>query len=74
MPTLLRQNGFDVRMYFDDHDPAHVHVFKSGGQAKVELGSAERLPSLIMVQGMSIKDAKRAIEIVTEHQSKLLEK
>lgn len=37
MPTLIRQDGFDVRMYFDDHDPPHVHVFKAGGQAKITI-------------------------------------
>lgn len=61
-------------MYFDDHDPSHVHAFKSGGQTKIALGSLEVLPSLILIQGMSAKDAKRAIELVTENQVKLLEK
>ncbi len=51
MPTLLRQDGFDIRMYFDDHDPPHIHAFKAGDQAKVALGSLEVAPSLIMVQG-----------------------
>ncbi len=61
-------------MYLDEHIPPHVHVFKAGGQAKIEIGNPEQLPSLISVQGMSAKDAKRAIEIVTEHQDKLLQK
>jgi len=74
MPTLLRQDGFDIRMYFDDHDPPHVHVFKAGEQAKIELNRLDVLPSLILVQGMSVKDAKAAISIVTEYQTYLLEK
>jgi len=74
MPTLLRQDGFDIRMYFDDHDPPHVHVFKAGEQAKIELDRLDVLPSLILVQGMSVKDAKAAISIVTEYQTYLLEK
>jgi hypothetical protein len=74
MPTLLRQDGFEIRMYFDDHDPPHIHAFKAGGQAKIALGSPEQPPSLLMVQGMSLKDAKRAIELVKEHQTQLLEK
>jgi hypothetical protein len=74
MPTLLRQDGFDIRMYFDDHDPPHVHVFKAGGQAKIKLGRLDVLPRLILVQGMSVKDAKAAISIVTEYQTYLLEK
>jgi hypothetical protein len=61
-------------MYFDDHDPPHVHVFKAGGQAKIALGSGDTLPSLIMVQGMSAKIAKAALAIVIENQADLLEK
>ncbi|NJN61100.1 MAG: DUF4160 domain-containing protein [Coleofasciculaceae cyanobacterium RL_1_1] len=44
MPTILRQDGFAVRLYFNDHDPPHVHVFKAGGQAKIALGDGEQLP------------------------------
>jgi hypothetical protein len=74
MPTLLRQDGFEIRIYFDDHDPCHVHVFKAGGQAKIALADLGSEPSLLLVQGMSAKDAKRAIAIVTEHQAELLAK
>lgn len=31
MPTVLRQNGFQVRIYTDDHFPPHVHVVRGGG-------------------------------------------
>ena len=61
-------------MYFNDHDPPHVHAFKAGGQAKVELGRLGIVSSLLLVQGMSEKDTKKAIAIVTEHQAELLAK
>ncbi len=61
-------------MYFDDHDPPYVHVFKAGGQAKTELGRSEVLSSLSLVQSRSMKDAKAAISIVTDYQAYLLEK
>jgi Domain of unknown function (DUF4160) len=70
----LREDGFEIRMYFNDHDPPHVHAFKAGGQAKVGLGSSGVTPSLLLVQGMSDKDVKKAIAIVTEHQVELLAK
>ncbi|MGG6266137.1 DUF4160 domain-containing protein [Leptolyngbya sp. AN03gr2] len=52
MPTLLRQDGFEIRMYFDDHDPPHVHVFKAEGQAKIALGNSEVVPSLILANSV----------------------
>jgi hypothetical protein len=74
MPTLLRRDGFDIRIYLDDHAPPHVHVFKAGGQAKIVLGSSNTLPELVMVQGMNAKDIKTAILIVTNNQLFLLKK
>jgi hypothetical protein len=74
MPTLLRRDGFEIRMYFNDHDPPHVHAFKAGGQAKIGLGNLEIFPNLLLLQEMSDKDAKKAIAIVTEHQIELLAK
>jgi len=26
MPTLARFSGFEIRMFFEDHNPPHVHV------------------------------------------------
>ncbi|NJN59021.1 MAG: DUF4160 domain-containing protein [Leptolyngbyaceae cyanobacterium SL_5_9] len=74
MPTLLRRDGFEIRMYFNDHDPPHVHVFRAGGQAKIGLGRLGVSPNLLLVQGMSNKDAREAIIIVIEHQIELLAK
>jgi Domain of unknown function (DUF4160) len=36
-------------MYFDDHDPPHVHVFKAGGQAKITIGDSSKHGKNIMV-------------------------
>ena len=74
MPTLIRQDGFDIRMYLDDHDPPHIHAFRAGGQAKIAIGNSLTIPNLILVQGMNAKDAKKAIEIVLEYQTQLLAK
>ena len=40
MPTLLRWNGYRFFFYSaDGWEPAHVHVEKSGCQAKIWLGN-----------------------------------
>lgn len=74
MPTVFRKDGFEFRIYFDDHIPAHVHVFKAGGEAKIDLGSEHKAPELVAVYDMTIKDAKRALEIVLEHCADLLKR
>lgn len=43
MVTVLnrRRDGYDVRIFTDDHLPAHVHVFKGGKQVQVYLEPIE---------------------------------
>jgi hypothetical protein len=37
MPTVLSRSGFDVRIYFNDHAPPHVHVIHQFGEARIGL-------------------------------------
>ena len=39
MVTVLyrQRHGYDVRIFSDDHEPPHVHVFKSGNRVRVYL-------------------------------------
>ena len=41
MPTVLREAGFEVRIYTFDHRPPHVHVWKAGAVLKVDLATHE---------------------------------
>jgi hypothetical protein len=31
MPTIAIFNGIIIQMFFEDHDPPHVHAIYSGG-------------------------------------------
>ncbi len=49
MPTILRANGFEIRIFTNDHKPAHVHGYKAGDDAKMEIaGSAPVLVTTTM--------------------------
>ncbi len=74
MPTVLRKDGFDFRMYFDDHIPAHVHAFKGDGEVKISLGDPLTQPTVLVAYNMSSKEAKQALAIVLEHQTELLKR
>lgn len=37
MPELSRFFGIVIRMFYDDHEPAHVHVEYQGQKAKIDL-------------------------------------
>jgi thiazole synthase ThiGH ThiG subunit len=67
MPTILRQDGFEVMIYTQDHHPAHVHVWKAGGEAVFNLIGTGRAASLREVLGMRKKDVKEAQRIVNLH-------
>lgn len=74
MPTVHREEGFNVVIYPNDHLPSHVHVFKAGGQVIINLGNEVESPSLDQVYGdISNKDVIKALKIVQANQLKLIE-
>jgi hypothetical protein len=72
MPTILRQTGFRVVIYLDDHLPAHVHVINANSEVKIDLGDAINPPQIIESRGQR-RDAAKALELVTINQAQLLE-
>jgi hypothetical protein len=48
LPTIAYFLGITVRMYFNDHDPPHFHVWYQGFRARVLIANGEiidgRLP------------------------------
>jgi hypothetical protein len=73
MPTVHREDGFNVVIYPNDHLPCHVYVIKAGGQVIVKLGSEIEPPSIEQVYGdISDKDAIKGLKIVQSNQLKLL--
>ncbi|MFN9176304.1 MAG: DUF4160 domain-containing protein [Synechocystis sp.] len=74
MPTIFRQDGYCIRIYPNGHSPAHVHVIKGTGQAKIEISLDATKPKLLLVQGMTQKEAKQALTLVEENTAVLLEK
>jgi Domain of unknown function (DUF4160) len=71
MPTIIRQDGFRIMIWPNDHLPPHVHVFKSGAEVKIELVE----PKVFNVEGkIGNKDLAKALSLVIEHQVELLEK
>ena len=41
MPTLIRGDGYEVRIYTLDHPPPHVHVAKAGAVVKIDLATCQ---------------------------------
>ena len=72
MVTVLRAEGVRVVIFSNDHQPAHVHVFIGGGEAKIDLmpGSI----TLVWAKGMSRAEIRTAVRIVGEHQVSLIQR
>jgi hypothetical protein len=41
MPTIAIFGGIIIQMFFEDHDPPHVHAIYSGAKALVSISSGE---------------------------------
>lgn len=68
MPTILREEGFEVRIYTLDHPPPHVHVAKAGAIVRIDLATHEATE---IVGAISDRDVKRAEQLVVQHAKRL---
>lgn len=69
MITILREAGFRIVIFTDDHEPAHVHVY-GDGDAKVQI-AGERA-ELVWVVGMKASDIRKMMTIVERNRDRLL--
>ncbi|MEO0515926.1 MAG: DUF4160 domain-containing protein [Cyanobacteria bacterium P01_A01_bin.116] len=70
MPTIYREKGFQFFVYPNDHQPAHVHVFHSDGEVKIDVSGSEPVP--IGIYGkMGRKTVNKALDIAELHLKKL---
>jgi hypothetical protein len=72
MATVLRINGYIVRIWSNDHLPRHVHVFKDNGECVINLVGKNNNPELREFYSMKRKEIAKAIRIVCEHQKQLI--
>lgn len=68
MPTVLRVDGFAIRIYLNDHTPAHIHVFKAENEARITLEDQNVMSNI----GFHNREISRILEIIEEHQDELL--
>jgi hypothetical protein len=73
MVTVLKQDGLSLRIYSNDHLPSHVHVFKAGKEARIEISGADGKPHAFTNNGLSRKELSKAIALVQENQALLLQ-
>lgn len=71
MVTVLyrQRHGYNVRMYPDDHDPPHVHVWKGGRQVKIDLETMEVISTSHKFHSREIR---QIVDLLQEHKSLLL--
>ncbi len=61
MPTLIREDGFEVRIYTLDHPPPHVHVAKAGAIVKIDLATHQAIEILGAISDRDVKRAERLV-------------
>lgn len=70
VPTVIREEGFEVRIYTLDHPPPHIHVAKAGAIMKIGLVTHQVTE---IVGEISDRDVKRAERLVAKHAQSLKE-
>ena len=74
MPTIIRSNGFAVRILLPprEHAPPRVHVVKGGGEVIIRLGEMGRPVRIIEVHGMKASEVVKAVRLVEIWKRELL--
>lgn len=70
--TVLRIEGYIVRIWSNDHLPCHVHVFKDNGECVINLIGEDGNPELREFYNLKRKQVAKAIKIVCDYQDKLI--
>jgi hypothetical protein len=68
VPTIIREDGYEVRIYTLDHPPPHVHVAKADAVLKIDLATCQVID---IVGEISDREAKRAEDLVAKHAQRL---
>lgn len=70
MPTVWSERGFIFMIHTNDHEPAHIHAYKAGGVALINLVDL----TVLKVVRMKLPEVRIAKRIVAENRALLLEK
>ena len=75
MPTVLDVGGFQVRILLPprEHGPPHVHVWKAGTVAVIDLPDGTQPLGIRKLRGMRTVDVVTAFRLVEANVAMLLE-
>ena len=59
---VVREQGFEVRLYTLDHPPPHVHVAKAGAVVKIDLSTHQAVEIVGPISDRYVKRAERLVE------------
>ena len=68
MPTVAAEDGYRLKIYPNDHLPAHTHVQKAENEARIPLDTLEVVSS----EGFNNRELHKVVELVKKHQEALL--
>lgn len=66
MPTIKDFGGYKIVMYFEDHNPPHVHVMAPDFQAKVRIADAA-----VFVGAIPPRHQREVLEWITANRNEL---
>jgi len=71
MPIIFEQDGFKFFFYSNDHEPIHVHVRDSGGEAVFNVNNKIELRES---HGLKVKELSKAQSLAEANKQLIMEK
>ncbi|MDA3833282.1 MAG: DUF4160 domain-containing protein [Spirochaetales bacterium] len=71
MPVIFEQDGYTFFFYSNEHEPMHVHVRYSGGEAVFNVNDTIELRES---HGLKVKELSKAQSLAEANQQLIVEK
>ncbi len=72
MPVIVREGSWRIKIFTNDHEPPHVHVYRRGAWARIFLPSAGAPARVLSRRAMTDREAVTALLLVEEHAPELM--
>lgn len=68
-PTVLREQGYRIIIYYNDHEPAHVHVKKDKNEVRIQLEPIQIMDN----HRFKPNEIKTILRLIEKYQTLLLD-
>jgi Domain of unknown function (DUF4160) len=72
MPVIVREGSWRIKIFTDDHEPPHIHVYHGRARVRIRLPGPGSPTRPMHVPRMATREVLEAIRLVERHANQLV--